>query len=289
VELDFELIASGDSRARLGESPFWDPENGDIWWVDIDGRSLFRREAETGRVDCWATPEIPGFVVLTGMNCPAVGMETGIYSFDAARDEWTVLVSLDRPGHRFNDAAVDPQGRLWTSTMSLDVEFGCGEVQAATEDLALKPVVGGLTIPNGLAVDLERGRFFCSDSHPDVQTIWIRQIDPDTLDLGEASVFAGTKHLAGRPDGAALDGRGFYWIAGVDGSQVYVFNLAGRLCSSIPVPFPAPTKVSFFGAGGRSVAVTSKDMGENGGQLAFADLPDAFVGGVTQPYWRSGK
>lgn len=288
VSLDFELIRVKDARAVLGESPVWDPDTSDIWWVDVTGRALFRLDAESGNIDRWNTPEFPGFVVLTAARKPAIGMKTGIYLFDPTTAAFDRLVPFETEGHRFNDATVDRTGRLWTSTMALDAQSASAEIVMVTDNLTLKPVAQGLTIPNGLAVDLDRGRLSYSDSHPDSQSIWTMDLDARTAETGAARLFANTKSRPGRPDGAALDSSGQYWIAGVDGGEVYVFDTEGQVIDTVPVPFPAPTKIAFHGADGRSVAVTSKRIGDDGGYLALARLPETSVPGITQSYWAVG-
>ena len=282
ASLSFQIFSQQHEKAQLGESPCPDPENDDIWWVDISGRRLLKTDIASGETTSWNTPECPGFVVLTASGSPAIGMETGIFAFLPDLGAFEKLVNFDQSGCRFNDATVDQRGRLWASTMALDAQAGRAAIHLITEDFRLETFVDGLSIPNGLAVDLDRKRIFYSDSHPDIQSIWVKPID------GEATLFASTKNLNGRPDGAALDQDGFYWIAGVDGSELYVFDLHGELHATIPVPFPAPTKICFSGYDGRLAVVTSKEIGERGGYLAQASLPPEIAAGTVQPYWHSG-
>ncbi len=273
----------------MGESPVWNPETGDIWWVDIDGRAILRWQAETEQVHRWSTPEVPGFAVLADGGLPAVGMQTGIFLFDPGRAEFERIVPFASPGRRFNDAAVDRSGRLWVSTMAMDVRKEAAKIFLVTDGLELKPVVSGLTIPNGLAIDLQRGRLYFSDSHPGIQMIWTLRLKDGLPETGRPEAFATTRTLKGRPDGAALDEDGRYWIAGVDDAALYVFDPDGRMERTIAVPFPAPTKLTFFGQACRSIAVTSKIVGENGGLLGVADLPDTFAPGLSQPFWVMGR
>lgn len=71
----------------------------------------------------------------------------------------------------------------------------------------------------------------------------------------------------------------------MDGSELYVFGTDGQLDDVVALPFPAPTKLCFLGAGGRGIAITSKGIGEGGGFLALAELPEPSIRGVLQPYW----
>lgn len=269
--------------AQLGESPFWD--HGDhVWWVDIGGRRLLRTRLSTGAGESWPTPEIPGFVVLTGPRQAAVGMESGIFSFSPEAGTFERIVGFAGEGQRFNDATVDGSGRLWASTMAVDGARGRGALHLVSPDMTLKPVMDGLTTPNGLAADLGRGRLFISDSHPDIRMIWTAGCDFGTGEIGQRVEFASTAKLAGRPDGAALSTKGdIYWIAGVDGAELYGFARDGRLEHVVPVPFPAPTKLAFFGGG---VAVTAKGEGGYGGQIAVATGVPSILSGPAVPFWQ---
>jgi D-xylonolactonase len=289
ASLEFRIVRHGGEKAQLGESPFWDPAGNDLWWVDITGRKLLRLDTATHEFETWDMPECPGFVVLMAPRRPAVGMQTGIFAFTPQGGTFERLVAFEQAGCRFNDAAIDRNGGLWVSTMALDAGEGRGAVHRVTPDLRLRQVAGGVTIPNGLAVDLERGRLYYSDSDPLVQTIWHVPLEAGVEPAGDARFFATTRALAGRPDGAALDRQGSYWIAGVDGSGIYVFDPDGGLQSTLPVPFSAPTKVSFSGPSGRAVAVTSKQDRGDGGYIALADIPSGMTPGMPQPYWIPAK
>ncbi|MBL4598759.1 MAG: SMP-30/gluconolactonase/LRE family protein [Rhizobiaceae bacterium] len=285
TSLSFQIFSHQHEKAQLGESPCWDPERDDLWWVDVSGKRLLKTNISSGETEVWDMPEHIGFVVLTASDAPAVGMETGIFAFTPDTGAFEKLVQYDQAGCRFNDATVDQRGRLWASTMALDAQAGRAAIHLVTEDFGLETFVNELSIPNGLAVDLDRQRIFYSDSHPDIQRIWVKPIEEASPLAGQATLFANTKNLAGRPDGAALDQDGFYWIAGVDGSELYVFDLGGELHATIAVPFPAPTKICFSGNDKRLVVVTSKDIGEFGGYLAQASLPLEMTPGIVQPYW----
>lgn len=285
ISLDVHFKTVGEQGSLLGESPFWDHRDC-IWWVDIDGRKLLRSRLSTGETRRWDTPETPGFVVLTGHDRPMVGMERGIYSFCCAEERFERLLSFPRDGHRFNDATVDATGRLWVSTMAMDAAHGCGAVHAVTSGLELKTVIDDITIPNGLAADVNGARLYLSDSHYDSQTVWAVACDFAAGDIGPRTVFASMRAMAGRPDGAALGADGeTYWIAAVDGNALCGFSRRGVLECSVPLPFPAPTKLAFFDDG---LAVTAKAQGGYGGQLSMATgLPPSLRGPVV-PFWRPG-
>jgi sugar lactone lactonase YvrE len=282
LKVQFEFV--GEEGAGLGESPFWDGEDA-VWWVDIERRKLLCTQLSTRRTISWPTPETPGFVVLTEPGRPAVGMESGIFLFDAAGARWDLLTAFEGESHRFNDATVDGTGRLWATTMAMDATPGAGALQLVTADMTLLTVLSGLTTPNGLAADMATGRLFISDSHPGVRTIWTAPCDFATGMLGPRAEFATMCVDAGRPDGAALGDDGRYWIAAVDGAAIRGFSGDGMADVVVPLSFPAPTKFAFLADG---VAVTAKSEGGHDGRLAVATYASPPLRGPAIPFWRPG-
>lgn len=280
-------VTSDGFHARLGESPVWSPREGCVWWVDIDGGLLCRTDVAKGTTRSWPTPERPGFVILTEPDGLAVGMESGIFSFDPTRDAFTRIVAVDQPGHRFNDATVDWTGRLWAGSMALDATQPTGILYAIGADRKPRPMIRGLRTANGLAADAKRGRLYLSDTNPAVQQVWTLTLDGGPGLLGERCPFIDFTGLEGRPDGAALDRDGNYWIAGVGGATLYRFAPDGRLLNGHPTPCQFPTKPAFIGSSLDRIALTSK-----GGATAM-DGAMAFSSPITPPgqavpAWRIG-
>jgi sugar lactone lactonase YvrE len=75
--------------------------------------------------------------------------------------------------------------------------------------------------------------------------------------------------LPGRPDGAAVDADGCYWICGNDAGLVHRFTPDGRLDRSLAVPVKKPAMCAFGGAGLDQLFVTSI---RPGGDLADQPL-----------------
>jgi sugar lactone lactonase YvrE len=283
----FDIVAEG--YAELGESPVWDADGHCIWWVDVEGRKLFRTSFEDRSTFTWAMPERTGFAVLRGPGLPVLGMETGIYAFDPAGRTLERLVVLNAPGKRFNDATVDPSGRLWVTIMANDARPKVASVCRVTPQLTLETIFDKLTTPNGVAVDGEKGLLYFSDSHPERQKIWTAKCELATGTTGRHRIFADTRKLGGRPDGAAIDRLGHYWIAAVDDAALYVYSPAGEFLERIDVPFESPTKLTFAGADGRTIVVTSKAIGAHGGSLAIGTSANKSISGEPLPFWRCGK
>ena len=61
----------------------------------------------------------------------------------------------------------------------------------------------------------------------------------------------------GRPDGAAMDADGCYWIAGNDAGCLLRFTPAGKLDRRIDLPVSKPSMATFGGPGLDMLLVTS--------------------------------
>ena len=115
----------------------------------------------------------------------------------------------------------------------------------------------GLITANGLAFSPDGSTLYFSDSHPTVQTIWACDFDLATGTPGVRRVFVDMAPLPGRPDGAAMDAQGHYWICANDAGLVHRFDPAGRLVGSVAVPVPKPSMCAFGGPLLDTLLVTS--------------------------------
>ena len=258
-----------DARNGVGESPVWDVQRQCLFWVDIPGRALWCWNAATGQARQWPTPEMTGCVALAaGSEATAHGrwvaaMETGVALLTPHADgtlTHETLSSVQHPqgGMRFNDGRCDRQGRLRAGTMVMDMSLAsaAGSVYAL-EGSRVRALHSGLITPNGMAFSPDGKTMYLSDSHPNVQTVWAFDYDIDAGTPRNQRVFIDMKPLPGRPDGAAVDEDGGYWICGNDAGLVHRFTPDGRLDRSLAVPVKKPAMCAFGGSGFDTLFVTS--------------------------------
>ena len=103
--------------------------------------------------------------------------------------------------------------------------------------------------------------------------MWAYDYDVDTGDATNERVFLDFAQLPGRPDGAALDEAGCYWIACVYGSAVLRVTPAGEVDRLIPVPVTKPTMPAFGGPDLSTLFVTT--IGGGGSHQIDPSQPDA--------------
>ncbi|MDM0110416.1 SMP-30/gluconolactonase/LRE family protein [Variovorax sp. J22R24] len=258
-----ELVV--DARCGTGESPVWSVAEEALYWVDIPGRALHRWSAD-GHAQ-WVCNEMLACIAPRG-DAPGAwiaGMESGIFSIetlDDGRVEAFRLASVTHaaPGMRFNDGRCDRQGRFWAGTMLMDMAAGSRVGRVYRQDKAdTAPTVQleDFIVPNGLAFSPDGRTMYLSDSHPSVQTIWAFDYDTATGTPSNRRVFVDMNPLPGRPDGAAIDADGCYWICGNDAGLVHRFTPQGKLDRSLAVPVKKPAMCAFGGPKLDTLFVTS--------------------------------
>jgi len=252
-----ELIA--DLRCATGESPVWVAAEQALYWVDIPNRELLRWNAADGQVSRWQGEQMLACIARHGDGWVA-GMETGFFALQTRPDgrlDSRALASIEHQlaDMRMNDGRCDRQGRFWAGSMALDMAAG-------------HPIV-----PNGLAFSPDGRTMYLSDSHPSVQKIWAFDYDTDSGTPSGRRLFVDMLDHPGRPDGAAVDADGCYWICGNDAGLIHRFTPDGRLDRSLAVPVKKPTMCAFGGSRLDTLFVTSI---RTGGDLSDQPL----AGGV---------
>jgi sugar lactone lactonase YvrE len=160
---------------------------------------------------------------------------------------------------RFNDGRCDRQGRFLAGTMMMNMpesrQEGC--VVRYEKENKLREVETHLYTPNGMAFSPDGATMYLSDSHPKSQLIWVYDYDKATGTPYNRRVFVDMKSLPGRPDGAAVDTDGCYWICGNDAGQIHRFTPLGVLDQSWDLPVKKPSMCSFGGEDMKTLYVTS--------------------------------
>ena len=162
---------------------------------------------------------------------------------------------------RFNDGRCDRQGRFWAGTMFMDMAkaSAVGSVYrySAGQTEPLTAQITDMIVPNGLGFSPDGRVMYLSDSHPSVQKIWAFDYDIDTGTPHNRRLFVDMNHHAGRPDGAAVDADGCYWICGNDEGVIHRFTPEGKLDRSLTVPVKKPAMCAFGGSNLDTLYVTS--------------------------------
>ena len=266
-----------EQPSALGESPFWHPDEQMLYWVDIPGRQLHRLNVFMGSVQSWPMPSEPGCIA-PARN--AAGEGTGLVI--ALRDgiyrahEWggtlqcMVAADHDKDPTRFNDGKADPCGRFWAGTIyeprdasqarlfSLDRRNG--------EEPRLELKAGDATVANGLAWSPDEKTVYWADTPSHTIRAW--DWDCESNAMRNERVFrqwpgkppgwqSGMSGYGGRPDGAAVDVQGNYYVAMFEGARLVKLSPKGELLADIAVPAQCPTMPCFGGSDLQTLYLTS--------------------------------
>ncbi len=253
----------GKLRGQFGESAIWSESDQGVWWVDMHGHSLNFSRAD-GNSRLWKTPgpELPWAraVLLRKGGGLVVALADKLATFDPKTGLSTVLpVTLELPsGHLFNDAIVDPAGRIIIGTMLPGRgNDGHARFYQIGHDLSVRTIVDGLNTTNGLAFSPDGRTLYYSDSFVDVRKIWAADYEPATGRVGQARLFVDFENLPGKPDGAVVDGEGGYWSAAMASPYLHRFTPDGKLDRSYVLPLDSPTRPAFDGVGRQTVYLTT--------------------------------
>ncbi|TDY22356.1 gluconolactonase [Paraburkholderia sp. BL6665CI2N2] len=263
--------AGGQAPASVGESPVWRANEQALYWVDIPARKIARSRIHSGERSEWLLPEKVACIAFDHRGTVLAGCETGLFAVSltesSANGEPLQVTGrkLAAPAFacddmRFNDGRCDRQGRFWAGTMVQDMAAAkpAGALYRFDERGVLSaPVVEGLITQNGLAWSPDGTTMYLSDSHPLRRQIWAFDYDIETGEPRNRRVFADLNHHAGRPDGAAVDADGCYWICANDAGLLLRFTPEGKLDRRIAVPAIKPAMCAFGGRGLDTLFVTS--------------------------------
>lgn len=270
----------------LGESPFWHPDEQQLYWVDIAGKKIHRSNVFMGTVDSWAMAaphELePGCIAPARSGGLVIALRDGIYR---ARTWGGALEQLAAAAHdprttRFNDGKCDPLGRFWAGTIyeprdAREAALYCLDGRAGHAS-ALVRMAGGATVGNGLAWSADSQTLYWADTTGHVIRAWDWDAAGNTL--VRQRVFRqfppkptgwqpGMPGYGGRPDGAAVDSQGNYWVAMYEGQRVLKLSPEGDLLADIPTPVVCPTMVCFGGDDLQTLYLTTARHGRPAAEL----------------------
>ncbi|MBK9237780.1 MAG: SMP-30/gluconolactonase/LRE family protein [Rhodoferax sp.] len=281
---------------QLGESPFWHPREQMLYWVDIAGKKIRRCNVVTGAVETWpmAAPHAqePGCIAPAHTGGLVVGLRDGVYR----APQWGgALTCLHRFTHdntitRANDGKCDVLGRFWVGTVDESKAHSAAELISLDcrppGSITVVRHAGGALTGNGLAWSPDNQTVYWSDTPRHVIYAW--DWDASTNVTSNQRVFQrfepkpsggqpGMPGYRGRPDGAAVDVLGNYWVAMYEGARLLQFAPTGELLADIATPMQCPTMPCFGGDDLRTLYLTSVSKERSAQELAAYPLSGCVI------------
>lgn len=243
--VDVELVC--DVRAELGEGPIWDHRRARLVFVDIHRQQVHEFDPRTGHHRV-LSPGVP--VSAIGLRASGGWIAAAGGSFveiDAESGRLMPLVEVEASSRRtrMNDGAVDPAGRFWAGTMSLDGVAGQGTLYRMDVDGGVQPVISPVTTSNGPAWSPDGCRMYYVDTR--TRRVDVLDFDPASGACANRRTFVDLGDGPGRPDGVIVDGEGGVWVGLWLGFAVHRYTPDGQLDIVVPIPTACATKCAFGG------------------------------------------
>lgn len=270
----------------LGEGPVWHPDEQALYWVDIEDTCYHRYDPVTGSHEKVDVGIGIGTLAFRASGGYVLATKNGFATWIDRRLQMIGNPEADK-GTRFNDGAVDRQGRFWAGT--------CGDtfknaLYRLDPDLTISQMETGIDISNGIGWSPDNRTMYYTDSTPAV--IYAYDFDAATGSISNRRVFVDSSNRVGVPDGLTVDQAGDVWSARWEASCIERYDPSGQLVQTIPVPALCPTSVAFGGDDLRDLYITSARAGlpEEKRHLSSMD-GDLFrvrvaVGGLPEPFFK---
>ena len=241
----------------LGEGVIWDHRLATLYWVDINGQSLWSwrpdggEEAKARALDerglCSPPPEVPA-TVLHGPSSGLAGL-----ALEGGEPAILVRPEPDLPGNRLNDGVAAPDGSVFFGTLNEADRQPSGHFYHWSGAGLARFGICTVTT-NGPAIDPDLGLLYATDTSRG--RVWRYRLREDGA-LGEPEEFAAFGEGEGHPDGMAVDAESHVWICHFRGSRITRFDPDGEPVLVVPMPTPQVTKLAFGGPDLRTIYVTT--------------------------------
>jgi sugar lactone lactonase YvrE len=269
--------------------------------MDIPGRQLHRLDVASGAQQSWPMPSEPGCMAPAESGGLVIALRSGVYRARVWGGALDCLVPApyDTATMRFNDGKADPKGRFWSGTIDETRQAANAQLWSldCREQLPrLEAKAGDATTGNGLAWSPDASTLYWADTPSHAVRAWDWSADDNAL--SRPRVFASwpgkpagwqvgmdnNGGYGGRPDGAAVDAAGNYWVAMFEGGRILQLSPTGESLADWPLPAQCPTMPCFGGDDLQTLYVTTASQNRTAAELrAFPDSGCVFAMRVAVP------
>ena len=268
-----------ESSNVLGESALWSADEQSVYWIDGVAAEIHRWEPVAGRHSELKVPldSTIGMIAATSERSTLVlSHARGLALVNVDTLQLTHLADPERgrADIGYNDAKVDPSGRLWAGTFDVNETEPRGCLWLLENGASPQLMETGMAVVNGPAFSPDGQTVYVSDSV--ARRILAFDLERDRP--RNRRVLVEFAREDGLPDGLAVDAEGCIWCAHWDGGKVTRFSPDGRRMLAVAVPAPRVTSVAFGGASRDTLFVTTARYGLSAADLASYPASGALFG-----------
>lgn len=251
-----------EAKATTGEGSIWHSDRNTLFWVDIEGKTLYEYLPGKQCCDSWKFDQMVSTVVPETDTTVLVALQNKIVRVNLASGEKTHVADMDDRGGtlRCNDGKCDPEGRFWIGTMCMGAPKGAAGLFCVMPDGRVVPKIDQVTISNGLVWSADKTKMYYIDTP--TKKIVRYLYDAPTSDIVYDGIAVTIPDGCGSPDGMTIDVNGNLWVAHWGGYGVYCWNPeTGLLVDKIDVPAPNVASCAFGGAKLDTLYITTARAG----------------------------
>jgi sugar lactone lactonase YvrE len=268
----------GEVVSDLGEGAKWDADRGNLAWLDVPRRILYSAEP-SGVTQSIALSERVSSIGLTVSGRRYIATtEFGFGFLDPVTGLITKLARVEEPAlARMNDGGVDPAGRFYAGSVSINSENSDGRLHYLDAQGQTRCVLNGIRLSNGLAWTKSGDRMYFVDSLR--RSLYSFGFDAVTGYLTDRRTVVTFDEEGGIPDGICLDAEDRVWVALWGGGAVRCYAADGKALLVVEVPCRYVTSCAFGGPHLSTLYVTSAANAErdnaNAGRLFAVNVGTA--------------
>jgi len=275
---------------QLGEGPIWHPDEGAMYWIDIDERKIFRFYPSTEKLESFDVETRVTALAMRASGGFVTATDKGLAYWDTQTQQLSFIADpeADNPSARFNDGAVDRQGRFWAGSMN-EVDFVTpdGSLYRLDPDGSIHTMEVEIPLSNGIGWSPDDKTMYFTDSTR--QVIWAYDYDPATGTISNRRPFVQVSREGVLPDGLTVDSEGYVWSAQWGAGNVTRYDPTGNVDRVIRLPAQQITCPAFGGENLDELYITSAWTGLSQGERVKQPLAGALfrikvgVKGLAEP------
>jgi len=239
-----------DIECQVGENPLWHPELKSLFFVDIPVGKIYAYTPATHEYVLFSQGPVTGGMTLQDNGSLLLFQDGRISVLTMDGHQQEVAAGLFSANDRFNDVIADPEGRVFAGIMGRN-----GRLVRIDVDGRITELFDGVGLPNGMDFTPDCRHMYFIDSN--IRQIYRFEYDRGRGTLSDKKVFVTIPADLGLPDGMAVDGNGFVWIAIWFGGCIRRFAPDGSLDCEVRLPVKQGSSLAFGGSQLDHVYVTS--------------------------------
>jgi D-xylonolactonase len=237
------VVAIANYHCIVGENPLYNPDDGCLYWIDIDAGRIFRARHATGEHECIHEGPVLGGFTLQADGSLLLFEADRIASLDRHGKRRVLVDGVDADMARFNDVIADPEGRVFAGTIGRsDTSGGLYRIE---RDGRVTCLFKGTGIANGMAFTGDQRSFYWTNSSS--RQIFRFDYAREDGALTGRRLFHSSASPEDTPDGLTLDENDRVYSARWGGHAVLRLDAEGGVAERIELPVERVASCAFGG------------------------------------------